>query len=59
VKVSGTQLEGTIVVIKRPIRAPSETGPGILRTATFTIPKDDAAGMTGPVFTGKKPFPLT
>jgi len=59
VKVSGTQLEGTIVVINRPIRAPSENGPGILRTATFTIPKDDAAGMTGPVFTGKKPFPLT
>jgi hypothetical protein len=59
VKVTATQVEGSLVTINRPIAAPTDRGPGIKRIATFTIPKDDPGGMTGPVITGQKPFPLT
>jgi alkaline phosphatase D len=59
VKVTGAQVAATIVTINRPVTAPSDAGPGVKRTASFTIPKDNAAGMTGPVFTGTKPFPIT
>ena len=38
---------------------PTESGPGVLRTATFTIPANNPAGMTGPMMTGTKPFPMT
>jgi alkaline phosphatase D len=48
VKITGAQVSATI-----------GNGPGIKRTASFTIPKDNPAGMTGPVFTGTKPFPVT
>ena len=57
-KITATQVEGTIVTINRPIAKPSEDGPGIKRTATFTIPKDDPGGMSDPAITGTKPFPL-
>jgi alkaline phosphatase D len=55
-KITGQQVAATIVTINRPITA---AGTGIKRTASFTIPKDNAAGMTGPTVTGTKPFPLT
>jgi alkaline phosphatase D len=59
VKVTGDQVAASLVTINRPIAAPSDAGPGIKRTASFTIPKDNPAGMTGPDVTGTKPFPLT
>ncbi|HZJ62087.1 MAG TPA: alkaline phosphatase D family protein [Kofleriaceae bacterium] len=57
VKVTGTQVTATIVTINRPVATPTDAGPGIKRTATVTIPKDNPAGMSAPVFTGTKPFP--
>lgn len=57
VKANGTQVAATIITINRPLTVPPATGPGIKRTASFTIPKDNPGGMTGPVFTGTKPFP--
>jgi len=59
VKVTADQVAATIVTINRPIATPTDAGPGVKRTASFTIPKDNPAGMTGPIFTGTKPFPLT
>jgi alkaline phosphatase D len=59
VKVTGAAVDATIVTINRPVAAPVAAGPGIKRTASFTIPKDDPAGMVGPTFTGTKPFPVT
>ena len=59
VKVTPDQLTGVITTIQRPIQAPTDAGPGILRTATFTIPAGNPGGMSEAVFTGTKPFPLT
>ncbi|MEO7734523.1 MAG: alkaline phosphatase D family protein, partial [Kofleriaceae bacterium] len=58
-KITADQVAATIVTINRPITTPSTAGPGIKRTASFTIPANNAAGMTGPTVTGTKPFPLT
>jgi len=58
-KVTATQIEGTLVTINRPIGKASSNVPGIKRTATFTIPKDDPAGMTAATVAGTPPFPLT
>jgi alkaline phosphatase D len=60
-QVTADAIKATIVTINRPIATPSSAtpSPGIKRTASFTIPKDNPAGMAGPVFTGTKPFPLT
>jgi len=57
VKVTGAQITATIVTINRPVVVPTDAGPGIKRTATFTIPKDNPAGMSEAAFTGTKPFP--
>jgi len=59
VQVTAAQVAATIVTINRPIATPTDAGPGVKRTASFTIPKDNPAGMTGPNVTGTKPFPLT
>jgi alkaline phosphatase D len=59
IKVTASGVAATIVTINRPIKAPTNAGPGILRTASFTIPKDDPGGMSAAVVTGTKPFPLT
>jgi alkaline phosphatase D len=58
-KITGAAVTATLVTVNRPIRATSPVIPGILRTATLTIPKDDPGGMTAPSVTGTKPFPLT
>jgi alkaline phosphatase D len=58
IKVTGEQIAATIVTINRPLTA-SASGPGVKRAASFTIPKDNPAGMSGPTVTGTKPFPLT
>ncbi len=58
-KVTADQIEAELVTINRPIGTPSPTVPGARRVASFTIPKDNPAGMTGPTVTGTKPFPLT
>jgi alkaline phosphatase D len=57
-KITGDQVAASIVTINRPIAMPTSAGPGIKRTASFTIPKDNPAGMTGPDITGTRPFPL-
>ena len=54
--VTATGVTGTLVTVNRPI---SPTAAGIKRTAKFTIPKDNPAGMTGPELTGTKPVPFT
>jgi alkaline phosphatase D len=59
VKCTATEVDATIVTVNRPIMAPTDAGPGIKRTASFTIPKDNVAGMTAATFTGTKPFPLS
>jgi alkaline phosphatase D len=59
VKVTATQLEGSLVTVRRPIGEPSNTARGAKRVATFTIPKDNPAGMSAATVTGTKPFPLT
>jgi alkaline phosphatase D len=59
VSVDGTQVAAKIVTINRPIAAPSDAGPGIKRTASFTIPKDNPGGMSAATFDGTKPFPVT
>ena len=58
-KVTASGVAATIVTINRPIKAPTNAGPGILRTASFTIPKDDPGAMSAADVTGTKPFPLT
>jgi alkaline phosphatase D len=57
VQVTEAKVAAKIVTINRPITAPTDAGPGIKRTASFTIPKDNPGGMTGPEFAGIKPFP--
>jgi alkaline phosphatase D len=57
-KVTAAQVEATLVTINRPVAAPSDSGPGIKRTASFTIPAGNPNGMTAAVVTGAKPFPL-
>ncbi|HMG52840.1 MAG TPA: alkaline phosphatase D family protein [Kofleriaceae bacterium] len=61
VKVGKEQVDATLVTVNRPITTPSDAAPtpGIKRTASFTIPIDAPGDMTGPVFTGTKPFPET
>jgi alkaline phosphatase D len=59
-KITASEIKATIVTINRPIATPNTANPapGVKRTASFTIPKNNPAGMTSPVFTGTKPFPL-
>jgi alkaline phosphatase D len=59
VKVTAALVTGVITTIQRPIKAPTDAGPGVLRTATFTIPAGNPGGMSDATFTGTKPFPLT
>ncbi|HEY0195116.1 MAG TPA: hypothetical protein VGC42_28575, partial [Kofleriaceae bacterium] len=59
VVVDGAQVNATITTVNRPIMDPTDAGAGIKRTASFTIPKDNPAGMSAAVYTGTKPFPLT
>jgi alkaline phosphatase D len=58
VQVTAAQVAATIVTINRPISTPSDAGPGVKRTVSFTIPKDHLGEMTGPTFTGTAPFPV-
>jgi alkaline phosphatase D len=58
-KITADQIAATIVTINRPVTGPTSAGPGIKRAASFTIPKNNPAGMTGPTVIGTKPFPLT
>ncbi len=58
IKVNGAEVKSTIITINRPIAAPSDAGPGIKRAATFTIPKDNPAGMEFTSFTGTRQFGL-
>ena len=46
-----------LITINRPI-GNANASPGIQRTASFTIPKDNPAGMSAATVTGTKPFPL-
>jgi len=57
-KITAEQIAATIVTINRPITATGAAGPGIKRTASFTIPTNNPGGMIGPIVTGTAPFPL-
>jgi alkaline phosphatase D len=57
--ITSTEVTATLVTINRPITFTGDNGPGIKYTATFTVPKDDPAGLTDPTFTGTEPFPYT
>jgi alkaline phosphatase D len=61
VKVTKDQVAAQIITINRPVMAPTDAGPGIKRTASFTIPKDNPGGMSAVMFGAGdvKPFPLT
>ena len=56
--ITATEAVGKLITVNRPIANAGQAA-GIKRTATFTIPKDNPGGMTGPEITGTKPFPLT
>lgn len=60
-RITADQIAATIVTIHRPIATPgpAAASPGVKRTASFTVPKDNPAGLLGPAFTGAKPFPIT
>ncbi len=53
---TATELQATLVTVQRPINAAAAT---VKRTTSFTVPKNNPGGMTDPVVTGTKPFPLT
>jgi alkaline phosphatase D len=57
-KVTATEITADLVTVNRPV-GPVSRPPGIKRTASFTIPKDDPGSMTAATVTGTKPFPLT
>ena len=50
--------ETTLVTVNRPVVDMGDAGQGIKGTASFSLPSGDPAGLTGPVLTGIKPFPL-
>lgn len=54
--VSANQVEASLVTMRRAIDA---AAPMVKRTATFVVPRDNPAGMTGPTITGTPPFPLS
>jgi alkaline phosphatase D len=54
--ITATQVVGTLTTMARPV---TTGAPVVKRAATFTIPKDNPGGMTGPTITGTKPFPFT
>jgi alkaline phosphatase D len=57
IKVTEAQVAADLITINRPI-GNANASPGIQRTASFTIPKDNPAGMSAATVTGTKPFPL-
>jgi alkaline phosphatase D len=60
IKVGEQKVEAQIITINRPIQPPSATaGPGIKRTAHFTVNADDPTTLADFQVTGTKPFPLT
>jgi alkaline phosphatase D len=58
-KVTATGCTGVLTTINRPTAMPTTAGPGVLRTATFTIPIDNPGGLSAATVTGTKPFPMT
>ncbi len=59
VKVTEAEVTADLITINRPVGAGSTNAPGIKRTASFTIPADNPAGMSAATITGEKPFPLS
>jgi alkaline phosphatase D len=53
-KFTATQVDVVLTTMERPI----DNSAAVKRTASFTVPKDNPAGMTGPELTGTLPFPL-
>ena len=54
VLVTATQAEVTLTTVARPIGGEA----AVKRRARFVVPKDNPAGMTGPMLDGTPPFPL-
>jgi alkaline phosphatase D len=60
IKVGPEKVEASIITINRPIQTPTATtGPGVKRTAHFTVLANDPTTLTGINVTGTKPFPLS
>jgi alkaline phosphatase D len=63
IKVGADKVQASIITIQRPIVQPNgTTGPGVKRTASFTVSSGTPAlGASDPAFgpTDTKPFPLT
>lgn len=53
--ITATEIEATLTTVERPISSDF----AVKRTASFTIPKDNPGGMSDPLVTGTKPFPMT
>lgn len=56
--ITSAQVTAELVTINRPTTDTGTDGPGVKRTASFTIDKDNVAGLAEPTIEGTKPFPL-
>ena len=56
--ITSDQITAQLVTINRPITDTGTDGPGVKRTATFTVDKDQIDSLAEPEITGEKPFPL-
>ena len=56
--VTPTEVTADLVTINRPITDTGTDGPGIVRTATLTVARDQVASLGEPTVTGTKPFPM-
>lgn len=54
--ITAAQMEATLTTIERPIMTNAAS---VKRTARFVVPAGNPAGITGPTFTGTRPFPYT
>lgn len=59
IKVTEAQVDAQLITINRPVGATGAVAPGVKRTASFTIPAGNPAGMSQATIEGEKPFPLS
>ncbi|ACY13804.1 alkaline phosphatase D family protein [Haliangium ochraceum] len=56
--ITGEQVTAELITIERPIADSGASGPGIQRTASFVITKDQLGDLAEPEIEGIPPFPL-
>lgn len=54
-RVTATEIEAVLTTIERPV---TTAAPAVKRTARFTVPINNPAGLAGPTFSGTPPFPF-